>query len=248
MRSLGEPCIHVRQVDSTNDALQRMLRQDESLPEGTVLFADRQSAGRGRHGRQWRTMEGALACSVLLRPDVEIGRLPQISLLTAVAVRQVVSPLVPGVAIKWPNDILIDGRKVCGILTETHVREGRVRAVIVGVGLNIRAPRNGWPADIAQPATSIEEWTRSRRSREQWLACLLDALQQWYGCWLTQGFAPVRAAWMEGFAHRGRPLRVRCGGLTHRGVAEGLAEDGALLLRVGDDLLHIASGDVEMAR
>ncbi|HEX6988018.1 MAG TPA: biotin--[acetyl-CoA-carboxylase] ligase, partial [Bacillota bacterium] len=146
---IGRPYEFLPSVDSTNQSLRR--QAEEGAPEGAVLVADEQTGGRGRRGRGWVSPPGAgIWMSVLLRPQLPPGRAGLLAPMTAVAVREAVAA-VAGVEgrIKWPNDLLLGNRKVCGILLDAALGPDHVRYAVVGVGLNVRPPQGGFPPDVA---------------------------------------------------------------------------------------------------
>ena len=197
--------------------------------DGTVVVADSQAAGRGRRGRAWVDEPGAsLLASIVLRPRLDPARLPGLSLAAAVAVAEALTRtagLTP--RLKWPNDVLIGGRKVAGILLESRVT-GEQATTILGIGVNLS--QRVFPADLAGRATSI--WLASGRlvDRDSLLAALLDALAEWRRRLERQGFAPVRTRWRALADTLGRPVTVD--GVS--GVAVDVDADGALVVADAD--------------
>lgn len=220
------------EVTSTQDAVRAWVLSGR--PHGSSLLADRQTAGRGRLGRTWVHDPGAaLALSVLLRPTLRPDRLPLLSLGAAVALREVLGP---SFRIKWPNDVLgPDERKVAGILAEAEISDGRVLAVILGIGVNLLAappvPGAGCVADHGGPT-----------DREVVAVRLVGALLRWATVAERQP-GELLDGWRAGAHTLGR--RVRVGG--HEGTAEDIDSDGALRLRSDSGgLLRVLAGDVEM--
>lgn len=201
----------------------------DGAADGTVVVADSQAAGRGRRGRAWVDEPGAsLLASIVLRPRLDPARLPGLSLAAAVAVAEALTRtagLTP--RLKWPNDVLIGGRKVAGILLESRVT-GEQATTILGIGVNLA--QRVFPADLAQRATSI--WLASGRlvDRDSLLAALLDALAEWRRRLERQGFAPVRTRWRALADTLGRPVTVD--GVS--GVAVDVDADGALVVADAD--------------
>ncbi|MEK7709346.1 MAG: biotin--[acetyl-CoA-carboxylase] ligase [candidate division NC10 bacterium] len=217
--SLGE-------VDSTQTEARRLA--ETGAPEGTVVRAERQTRGRGRRGHDWVDERGsALLISIVLRPAVEVSRLPQLSLLAGVAAAEALEETsgLP-VAVAWPNDLLIRGLKVAGILAESSAAPGAGPVVILGIGINVNQTR--FPPDLGGRATSLALEAAHPFDRERLLAAMLQRLEAWYRRWVAEGFGPVREAWRRGSATLGRRVAVGDG---IEGIAEDLAEDGALLLR-----------------
>lgn len=246
---IGQPLIHLARTDSTNSALLDMLAETPNLSEGTTVITDQQIHGRGRQGRQWFAADDALACSILLKPATPLSSIPALSLLAAVAVWQALQQIIPSARIKWPNDILVGEAKLCGILTESRIIQGKLLGVVVGIGININTPANGWPADLGQSACSVNgmaEQTPSKQvlSRETCTTMILDSMDHWYHCWLAEGFEPIRELWQTAHGAHGRHVTVRTEQQQWQGIACGLADDGALLLRTEFGMQRIICGEV----
>ena len=231
-------------LDSTNEEARRRL--GAAAPAGTVVWARRQQAGRGRRGRAWVSEEGNLFCSIILRPDCPPAEATQLSLAVALAVADtaaaVLGKSVP-VAVKWPNDVLVGGRKLAGILLESDgsTMHGAT-ALVVGVGINVAHA----PAATEFPATSLAEAGVVGLTVEAVLARLLDRLLHWYRLWCAEGLGPVRSAWLQRAAGLGGPVTVRLHGETLYGSFIGLDDGGALLLDPagGGPVRRVAAGDV----
>jgi BirA family biotin operon repressor/biotin-[acetyl-CoA-carboxylase] ligase len=216
-------------VDSTQSVLARLAQG--GAPEGTVVTAAHQTAGRGRHGHQWWDAPGAaLLCSILLRPPVPVSRAPQLSLVAGLAVAEALDEAA-GVAarIRWPNDVLIDGRKVSGILPDAvSGADGGVAYVLLGIGVNVN--QDVFPADLAALATSLYLLTGQRRDVGDLLRPLMSALERRYGTWLDTGFASLRDDWRRRSSTVGQRMAAPSGA---EGVAIDVDDDGALLVDAG---------------
>jgi BirA family biotin operon repressor/biotin-[acetyl-CoA-carboxylase] ligase len=241
---IGRQLMVVDQTGSTNRDV--MARADQGADEGLAIFARCQSGGKGRLGRRWHTMAGSLAFSVLVRPDISPKQTPQLSLLTAVALHEALSQSCADIRIKWPNDMLFHGAKLAGILTEMQAEPGRVHAVALGIGVNLKPPSDGWPDDITQPATDMTTISAIKISRLHIAAAILNSLDYWYQLYVRQGFAPVRHAWWQAHAASGRLVRVYDGRRYIEGAALALDEDGALLLETKKGRQRIIAGDLEL--
>ena len=241
---IGHEIIIVEQTGSTNRDVMRLAEQ--GAKEGLVLFAEQQKEGRGRLGRAWQTLPGALAASVLLRPKLPPERVPELSLLTAVALQQALASFAAEIRIKWPNDLLCQGAKLAGILTEMRAEPGLVHAVTVGFGINLAPPAEGWPEELAGMATDLTTISDRRPSRLAVAAACLNALDHWYARYLEEGFTPVHDAWWQAHAACGQPVRVHDGRSYIEGIAEALDSDGALLLRTEHGRQRIVAGDLEL--
>jgi BirA family biotin operon repressor/biotin-[acetyl-CoA-carboxylase] ligase len=226
-------------VDSTQSEIQR--RAGAGAPEGTVVTARHQRAGRGRRGHEWWDAPGeSLLCSVLLCPDCEPAVVPQLSLVGGLAVAEALAAST-GVSprIRWPNDLLVDGRKVCGILAEAvSGADARVHHVILGIGINLE--QFAFPEPLADRATSLRLVTGRAPEAGPLLAALLARLALRYADWQGGGFAAVRADWLAHSTLPGQAVRLPDGG---PGRAEDVGPDGVLLARAADGrLARIISG------
>lgn len=207
---------------------------------GTVVVAEHQTAGSGKGDRVWASKPGAgLLVSVLLRPKARFEDLPQITLLAAVAMVDALEA--EGIAdarVKWPNDILIGGRKVCGILAETGVSPDGDVFVVLGVGLNVNQSLSDFPPELEEIATSLAVAAGRPVSRQRIFHAFLDALDVWMARWREAGFAPIRAAWNARSCTLGRRVSFDVGTVTLTGEAVGLEADGSLAIRDQDGALH----------
>lgn len=230
------------EIDSTNDEAKR--RAGEGAPEGTLVWARAQSAGRGRRGRSFISPSGNLYMSILLRPDRPAASAAQLGFAAALALGDAVVPLLPrpeALRYKWPNDVLIDGRKVSGILLESQAAgEGRLDWLVVGIGVNVVS----YPENVDYPAVSLAAAGARAVTVEALLAAVAGRFEHWYERWREEGFRPLRAAWLERVLGLGEVIRVRLQGEETSGRFAGLDEDGALLLEHGATRRRIGAGDV----
>ena len=242
---IGSECMVFDEIDSTN---RETMRQAEAgADEGLVIIANRQTSGRGRLGRSWHTAENdSLALSILLRPDISPEKVPQLSLLTAVALHKALSQFVPGAGIKWPNDIMHNGAKIAGILTEMRGEPGQVHAVVIGIGVNIRRPAKGWPEEITQRVSDLSTASGKDLSRLDVALAIIRAMETGYREYLADGFAPLREAWWRAHAASGHRVRAHGNEGYVEGIAEALDDDGALLLRVDGRLQRFIAGGIEL--
>ncbi len=234
---------HFDSLDSTN---QEALRQaKKGAKEGLTIVAKSQTHGKGRLGRSWQTLHDSLALSILLRPDIAAVDVPKFSLLAAVATHQALSLFAPKVGIKWPNDLLIEGKKVCGILTEMQSTSHGI-AVVLGIGININTPKEGWAADMRTPPTSLNTYCSQPISRDDVLHAILESAHEHYKIWQHQGFAPIYQAWEKAHVASQKEVSVFDGKAYIQGLALGLAGDGALRLLVNGKEQRIIAGDVSL--
>lgn len=225
-------------LGSTNDEARRLA--DAGGEHGLVVTALRQTAGRGRRGRSWDSPSGNLHCSLLLRPAKPLAEAAQLSFVGGIAVCDALRQAAPGLdfACKWPNDVLLAGRKVAGMLLESAGD-----AIILGVGVDVEYA----PAEALYPATSLRQ-CGSQATADDVLAAFVTTFQTWYGRWMEGGMAGIRAAWVERARGMGGEILVRLDGETVKGIFTGLDEQGALLLTLPDgDTRRILAGDVFFA-
>jgi BirA family biotin operon repressor/biotin-[acetyl-CoA-carboxylase] ligase len=234
-------------IGSTNDEAKRLAAA--GAPECTVVWARGQTAGRGRQERAWSSPPGNLYCSVILRPGVSPVRAGTLGFVISLAAAEAIETLAPGlrVAFKWPNDVLLQGGKVAGILLETGsggAGSNNDNWVVAGCGINLSA----FPENTPYRATSVLAVTGKRVSAEDALHRYTAALDVWYPRWRDSGFVPVREAWLKRAHPPGTPLAVRTATTNVAGTFLGLDEDGVLLLAGDAGRLHrIAAGDVYFA-
>ncbi len=229
---------------STMDVAHRLASAGE--PEGTVVVAEAQAQGRGRLGRRWLSPKGkGIYLSVILRPPLPLSSVAHVTLMAAVAAaRAIQSSAASHPQIKWPNDILLGGRKVGGILTELHAELNRIHFVTVGIGLNVRAF-----AHLPAYASSLDQETGGRVNRLGLARALLLELDRAYDTLLTQGIAPILEAW-RGFAEfLGRRIRVALQNRVVDGQAMDVDSNGALLVRTDTGIVEpVSAGDVLIVR
>lgn len=229
-------------VGSTND--EAMARAEAGAPEGTVIRALRQEAGRGRRGRGWDSPPGNVYSSTILRPPVRPAEAAQLSFVTALAVADTAGPLIASrhpVAIKWPNDVLVGDAKISGILLESAVGEGGlVGHVVIGVGINVISA----PLATRYGATHLSA-LGSTASTDAVFAAYIGALAQRYVEWRSGGFAATRVEWLRCAAWLDRDIEVSLGETVLSGRFVDLDEQGALLLQTADGgVRRITAGDI----
>ena len=213
--------VSLDEVGSTQTEARR--RAEAGAPEGTVVRAEHQTRGRGRLGRDWVDEPGsALLISIILRPPVEVSRLPHLSLVAGIAVAGALEEAsgLP-VTVAWPNDLLIRGLKVAGILAESFAGWGGAGPVVIlGIGINVNQMR--FAGDLAGRATSLAREGGRPFDRERLLTAVLERLETWYRRWVAGGFGPVREAWRRASATLGQPVAADGGGA---GIAEDLGQE-----------------------
>lgn len=238
---LGREIVYLEQTPSTMDVAMEMAVN--SSAEGTMVIAEMQTKGKGRLGRSWVSPKGqGLYFSLILRPKLAVSEIPLMTLMSALAVCQTVREMTPLEAkIKWPNDILIDGRKLSGILMELNADMDGVKFVILGIGLNVNTPLKSLPAHAA----SLKSETHKAYSRVALLQALLKNLETWYHIFQHQGSKPILQKWRQWSDTLGRNVRLE----DQQGIVEGMAVDvdemGRLMLEdKSGRILRRMTGDV----
>jgi BirA family biotin operon repressor/biotin-[acetyl-CoA-carboxylase] ligase len=244
-QDLGQTLHCSDELPSTNDRARELA--DAGASHGEVVVAESQSAGRGRRGRNWASPPGRnLYLSVILRPNLPPQRAPEITLVASVAACDACRKAGVEVGIKWPNDLLVGGRKVAGILTELSAEPDLVHWVVLGIGVNLNSGPGDFPAELRGQATSLSIERGQPVPRALFAAALLSELEQWLDRHAAEGFGPIREAWRERSVTLGREVRVDAEGGEISGVAEDIDASGALLVRGKSGLARVVSGDVRM--
>ena len=227
-------------IDSTNAEAMRLLAS-QSGP--LLIVAEQQSAGRGRRGRQWQSPYGCNLYFSLLWPINDARRLEGLSLLVGLAVHRALAHLNFSAALKWPNDLLIDGRKLGGILLELTGDPSDHCQVVIGIGINVNMPEEG--AEIDQPWTSLAQQAGRVVSRAQLLRALCVQLVELLN-WPQPGFAPWRGTWEAAHAWQGRSVSLSTGREQIRGQVLGVSESGALRLNVDGVEQQFSGGEISL--
>jgi BirA family biotin operon repressor/biotin-[acetyl-CoA-carboxylase] ligase len=237
------------ETTSTNDVIEKLAR--DGVKEGVVVFAESQTRGRGRLGRKWTSpAKRGLWFSVLLRPDLRPQETTRLNVASATALRRAIESqtgLKP--EIKWPNDILIQGKKVAGILTELSGELDHVKYVVLGIGVDVNLSQGDFPAELRKLATSLKAELGKPVSRPELAVVILRELDLDYARITSGQFAAVADEWEEHGTTIGQEVTIRTGDRRIRGRAESLGEDGELLLRTEHGHLErIIGGDVTLDR
>jgi BirA family transcriptional regulator, biotin operon repressor / biotin---[acetyl-CoA-carboxylase] ligase len=245
-RRVGRELRHLEQIDSTNSWL--LIHHGEFNLTGGVVVADHQTNGRGRNERSWLDIPGrSLLFSLILRLKLEQEGVELLSLLPGIALAQSLRALLPeqiAVALKWPNDVQLNARKVAGVLGQSTVQAGR-RIVVIGVGCNVSYPRAEMPAEFRAAATSILDEAGTDLRREMLLAEFLNRIEPVFDLWSEREFAAIRGEWERFGPQRGLVLTRHEGNDELSGAYEGLGERGQLRLLAPDGNVHeVFSGDV----
>ncbi|WP_033541212.1 biotin--[acetyl-CoA-carboxylase] ligase [Planococcus sp. CAU13] len=244
---LGRTIEWIATCDSTQIIAHQLAQQ--GVPDGTAVLAEEQTAGRGRMARKWDSAYGkGIWMSVILRPDVPLHRAPQFTLVAAVAVVRAIEE-VTGLRpdIKWPNDILLNGKKCTGILTELQSDADGIQALIIGIGLNANQDAGDFSDEVKDIATSLKMEAGQAVSRQQLVRAMLFYLEHYTAIYINEGFGVLKMMWESYSTTIGKPVRARMAKETLEGIAEGITDEGVLQLRTPDGRLHgIYSADIEM--
>jgi BirA family transcriptional regulator, biotin operon repressor / biotin---[acetyl-CoA-carboxylase] ligase len=244
---IGRSIHYEESVESTQRIAHRFASED--VPEGTVIIAEEQLSGRGRMDRKWHSPKyTGIWMSLIIRPNIPLSKAPQLTLLTAVSIVQAIeetTDLLP--EIKWPNDILINGKKVTGILTELQAEADRIHSIIIGIGLNVNQTREDFPLELRETASSLYIELGQTVSRAEVIRCIFKNFEKLYTLYLDQGFLPIKLLW-EGYASSiGKYIRARTITTTIEGKALGITDDGVLKLEDQTGYIHhIYSADIEI--
>ncbi len=247
-RIIGQREVYHQDIDDSTNIRAKHLAEKGSA-EGTLVIAETQQLGKGRRGRHWFSPEGkGIYVSIILRPVLPPSESPKLTLMTAVAAAEaLISSTSLDIRIKWPNDIMVRGRKLAGILTEVSTEMDKIEYVIIGLGLNVNIPHDLFPSDISDTATSIMLETGRPFSRIRILKFYLEWFERYYKLFSKSGFAPVLKRWKELSDIIGRRVRIDAVHQSHKGEVLDVDEDGVLVLRDSAGMLHrIFSGDVTL--
>ncbi len=240
----GFSLVALASVDSTNEEAKRLaVRSGSPAPDGTVVWAEAQAAGKGRRGRTWVSPPGNLYCSILLRPSRSLRETAGLGFAAALAIVEAMAGWGARTAQpKWPNDVLLGGRKVAGILLETQSSGGdKPDWVVVGMGVNLAVH----PKETEFPATSLAAEGCAVPLSQAALGAVLAAFARWRARWLDGGLPPVLEPYRRSVRGLGQPVTIRLGDETLRGTFEAIDDDGALRLRLpGGGERRITAGDV----
>lgn len=243
---LGQTLRFYKTIDSTNLEAKRLA--DDRMPEGTLVVADRQESGRGRLGRVWTSPSGCgLWMSMILRPSFSAQQASMVTLVTAMAVREAIEK-VSGVQvqIKWPNDLVAQGKKVCGILTEMGMEEGRISFIVPGIGINVNNDR--FPEELGGKAISLAMLTGQKINRAQLAGAVCRCFESYYADFLLHGnLAGMKDAYNASLVNRNKQVVISDGARSFACISKGIDETGALLVQKEDGTEEaITSGEVSV--
>lgn len=241
----GYPVVYEDELMSTNQTARELA--EEGAAHGTLVVAERQTTGRGRRGRAWHSPAGSgIWMSLIIRPSIRPDRASMLTIVTAMAVYDAISSRVKDCAIKWPNDIVIGGRKVCGILTEMRTESEDIRYVVVGVGINVNT--EDFPEDIGQVAASMHRASGDYFDRSEIIADVWNAFEKYYECFsASSDLRDIVSAYNERLVNCNRRVYIEERGEKYSGIAKGIDADGCLLVQKDDGtLIPVMSGEVSV--
>lgn len=237
--------------EETVESTQKIAHQlaSDGVPEGTVVIAEEQLSGKGRMSRKWHSPKyTGVWMSLILRPNIPLTKAPQLTLLTAVAIVQAIEEITQlKPEIKWPNDILIKGKKITGILTELQAEADRIHSIIIGIGINVNQQLEDFPVDLRESASSLYIETGETISRAGLIRNTFKHFEKLYLLYLEQGFLPIKLLWESYAVSIGKVLRART--ITHviEGKALGITDEGVLKIEDQEGIIHhVYSADIEL--
>ena len=240
----GKTVHFAREIDSTNLWIKRLAK--EGAPEGTLALAEFQSAGRGRLGRSWEVPEGtSVMMSILLRPKFEPQYAPTLTLVMGMAVAKAVKSLGFDVSIKWPNDVVVSHKKICGILTEMGVRDGKIDYAVIGVGINVNIKE--FPEEMVDKATSLYLESGKEFDRSQIPGLVMEAFEKYYEKFAaTCDLSGLKEEYESILANYNQPVRVLAKE-PYEGVTRGITDGGELLVEKTDGtIVAVSAGEVSV--
>lgn len=237
-RTMGRTLKLYDTVESTQPIAHQLAEQGAA--EGTMVLAEQQTSGKGRMGKSWHSPKGkGIWLSLVLRPRIPVHFTPQLTLLVAVALCRTIRSMEPlPVAIKWPNDLLIDGKKISGILLESSAEDERLNYVIAGVGIGVNLGESDYPPELKAVGTSLRMASGKEWSRTALLQRFLLQFEELYELYHAEGFEPIRTAWSAQSVSLGKRVRARTPKGDVEGIAETIDEMGALIVRRDDGQLE----------
>jgi BirA family transcriptional regulator, biotin operon repressor / biotin---[acetyl-CoA-carboxylase] ligase len=249
-KRFGHSISYFEECTSTQDIAHEIA--SEGAEDGTLIVAESQSAGKGRMARPWEsTKVKGIWMTLIIRPNVLPQQAPQFTLIAAVAVVNAIRSICPDIhpEIKWPNDILINGKKCTGILTEMIAEMDRVKALLIGIGINVNQQVDDFPDELQSIATSLSIESQHEIERAELIAAILYNLEKYSDIYIQHGFQPIKTLWEEFSGTIGKRIKATTLRETIEGIAVGITEDGVLELKEDNgQIRHIYSADIELEK
>jgi len=238
---IGQKIYYSKVLPSTNDEAKRLIREGEK--EGAVVIAEQQTRGRGRYDHLWFSSDKGVQLSIILRPHINVARIARIVVVAGIAASRVMSSYGLNARIKWSNDLLINEKKVGGILTEVEVN-GEVEGCVVGIGINLNVNRDEFPIEIRDFATSISEELGGAISQDEFTCRLLNEFEDAYNSFKAEAYEEIMSEWRNRCSTIGKLVRIRTIGNTFEGEAVGVDREGSLILELPNgSLVKVISGE-----
>lgn len=233
---------HFKEVDSTNDVAKRLALG--GAPEGTVVISEMQRKGRGRKEREWFSPKGGVWMSLILRPKIGPSQIAPLTLVAGLAVAKTLSRLYDlKCKLKWPNDVLINEKKVCGVLTEISAGIDRIDYVVAGIGINANIDIEIFPGEFRGAATTLKNELNREILRDELVEQLLEEFKKLYKIFQKQGFSKLKEEWKRSASTMGRKVRIITDRRTIEGIARDIGENGELFIETQEGIEKIISGD-----
>jgi len=243
---IGKDIKYFKETESTNIIAREIA---SSVGEGTVVIAESQTSGRGRLGRKWISPEGGIWLSIILKPRIEPVYAPRITLLAGVSVAKTMQGFGLPAKIKWPNDILVNGKKVCGILTEIGAEVDIIDYLVVGIGIDANVDTSTFPEEYRDNSTSLEKEMGHKINRVEFVQKLLEEFEALYTKFQKDGFSQILEEWRNMSATIGQWVKITAQMRTIYGEAIGVDNEGALIVETGEGHLEkIVAGNCEHMR
>lgn len=248
-KPFGRKLYYYPVTGSTNDEAFRL--GVAGALEGAIVIADSQTKGKGRLQRVWHSPAGKnIYTSIILRPQFEVARAPQISIAAGVAVAEVLEKYCPGkIQLKWPNDVLLNGKKICGILAQVKTNVRGIDFIVLGIGINVNIKYNQFPEDIRNLATSLSAETGREISRLELIISLYENLAKWYKKTLQDGFDAVKEKWLSLTPMIGCNVQVMFRDDVLKGKALGIDEQGSFIILTAEgETIKVTAGDATIIK
>jgi len=238
---------HFHEVESTNEEAKRIA--EKGYPEGSLVIAEKQTAGKGRMGRHWKSSSDGLWTSIILKPSIPLRDAPKLALLTAAALRTTLSEdFGIEASIKWPNDLLVDNKKICGILTEMKGEMDRIDYIINGVGINVNQNPEDFSGELVNTATSLKIIKGKEIDRLLLLQRYLETLEEFYLDFLENGFEKTRQVCIKNSHTVGNIVTIYSGDKEYTGKAVNIGDDGALIVEIDGQEIPFYGGEVSLRK
>jgi len=238
---IGKKVLFFEEVDSTNNKAKQIASEEK---EGTVVISEVQTSGRGRRGREWSSPKGGIYISFILKPNIPPEKAPQLTLVSSLALAETLNSMDKKLdaKIKWPNDILIKGKKISGILTELSSDIEKINHIVVGVGVNLNTDKNALP----ETGTSLKTEMGENVSIKLFLKLFLEHFDLVYKEYITNGINKIIERWRFNSDTLGKKVKIIGMNETFEGLAKDIDENGALILKTGEKEIKVYSGDVSL--